>query len=252
MNANLRSNAATKTTKRPRGFTLVELIVVIVIVCVLVAFLLPSVRRSREGARRSQCSNNLKQIALALLKYEDVYHALPPAYYRVDSDGKPLHSWRTLILPYLEQQSLYDKIDLTKAWNDPVNAESFKFRVETYVCPSSAIHNSANLTTYKAVLSSNSCIRPTEPRPLLEITDQHASTLLVVEMNFEHAVPWMTPRDAVDAQFVAINEQSETDHWGGVQAVFLDGHVRFLNATMSADVRRRLISIDDGNEPDEF
>jgi hypothetical protein len=68
---------------------------------VLICLLLPAVRSARGPARRAQCGNNLKQIALALLTYETVYHALPPAY-TVDADGKPLHSWRTLILPYLE------------------------------------------------------------------------------------------------------------------------------------------------------
>ena len=72
-----------------------------------------------------QCANNLKQIALALRNYESVYHALPPAY-TVDAEGKPLHSWRTLILPYLEQQALYDKIDLSKPWDDPANKEAYE------------------------------------------------------------------------------------------------------------------------------
>ncbi len=67
---------------------------------VLVALMLPSVRRGREPARQVQCKNNLRNIALALRNYETEYHALPPAF-TVDAEGKPLHSWRTLILPYL-------------------------------------------------------------------------------------------------------------------------------------------------------
>ncbi len=249
MHANLRTVAATDSTKRPKGITLVQLILLTAIVCVLGALLLPSVRRSGEAARRSQCRNNLKQISLALLNYVDAYHALPPAY-TVDADGKPLHSWRTLILPYLEQKALYDTIDLTKAWDDPVNAAAFKTRVEVFVCPSSAIE-SPNHTTYMAVVTPTSCFRPIDPRPLSEITDDHSRSLLVVEMNSDHSVPWMAPRDADEAQFLAINMESKLGHWGGVQAVFLDGHVVFLNATMPADTRRALISID-GNDPVEI
>lgn len=241
MNANLRPTVATDAMRRSKGFGLVEIVVVILILGVLAAFLLPSVRRAREPARRSQCKNNLKQISLALLNYVDAYHALPPAY-TVDADGKPLHSWRTLILPYLDQKALYDTIDLTKAWDDPVNAAAFNTRVEVFICPSSSIE-SPNHTTYMAVVTPTSCFRPIEPRPLSEITDDHSRTLLVVEMNSDYSVPWMAPRDADESQFLAINMQSKLGHWGGVQAVFLDGHVVFLNATMPADTRRALISI---------
>src|SRR5262245_6205217 len=83
------------------GFTLAEFLVVVGIIAVLIAFLLPSIRSGGEAARRAQCTNNLKQIALALYNYEQEHKVLPPAY-TVDATGRPLHSWRTLILPYLE------------------------------------------------------------------------------------------------------------------------------------------------------
>src|SRR4029450_11476448 len=93
-------------------FTLAELLVVIGVIGVLIGLLLPNMRRSGvSAARRMSCQNHLKQIAIALLNYQDVYHSLPPAY-TVDASGKPLHSWRTLILPYLEPRALYEKIDL--------------------------------------------------------------------------------------------------------------------------------------------
>src|SRR4051794_16138712 len=79
-----------------RGFKLVELIVVMGIIAVLLALLLPATRSTRGAARRSQCVNNLKQIALALHSYEQAHKALPPAY-TVDAQGRRLHSWRTLI-----------------------------------------------------------------------------------------------------------------------------------------------------------
>ena len=74
---------------------------------VLVALLLPAVQAARESARRMQCSNNLKQVALAMHNYHDTYQSFPPAY-TVDADGNKLHSWRTLLLPYIEQAALYD------------------------------------------------------------------------------------------------------------------------------------------------
>ena len=121
-----RGRGVSRPTQRP-GYTWVEYLVVLAIIVVLIALLLPPASRSGRGeARRSQCKNNLKQIGLALHNYHDIYHVFPPAY-TVDGNGKPLHSWRTLILPYLDQAPLYLKIDLSKPWDDPANAESFFF-----------------------------------------------------------------------------------------------------------------------------
>jgi type II secretory pathway pseudopilin PulG len=82
---------------------LFEWLVVLGIIAILVALFLPAIRSAPNAARRSQCNNNLRNIALALQNYAEVYQALPPAY-TVDADGRPLHSWRTLILPYIEQK----------------------------------------------------------------------------------------------------------------------------------------------------
>src|SRR5262245_49759347 len=116
----------TDTVPKPgsrRRSRIVEILVVLAFLALLVALLLPLSRSARPAARRAQCTNNLKQIALALHDYEQEHGALPPAY-TVDAAGRPLHSWRTLILPYLEQEKLYQSIDLSKPWNDPANAQA--------------------------------------------------------------------------------------------------------------------------------
>ena len=165
-----------KLLKRSKRFqaAFLQILVVVGILAILVAMLLPTVRISREAARRSQCNNNLKQIALALQNYADVNGALPPAY-TTDADGRPLHSWRTLILPYLEEKQLYESIDLTKPWSDPANAAAFKSSLYAYQCPSEI--KSGNRTTYLAVLAPDSCFRETEPRKLAEVTPSIKDTI---------------------------------------------------------------------------
>lgn len=110
-----------------RGFTLVELLVVIAIIGVLVALLLPAVQAAREAARRSQCQNNLKQIALALLNYHDTHGHFPGgAPCRVSSASgcslKPGPNWVVSMLPYMEMQNLSDQFDLTVTLTHPQNA----------------------------------------------------------------------------------------------------------------------------------
>lgn len=98
---------------RRRGFTLVELLVVIAIIGVLVALLLPAVQAAREAARRMSCSNNMKQLSLALHNYENVHGTLPPC--GIDSNQM---AWTVLVLPFIEQQNLYDRFNFSRgAWN---------------------------------------------------------------------------------------------------------------------------------------
>src|SRR5947207_5852721 len=96
-----------------RGFTLIELLVVIAIIAVLIALLLPAVQAAREAARRTQCSNNLKQIGLAALQFEEVYKRLPPGAVW-SSSGTSKGSMYVYLLPYLEQSNLYGAFDLSQ------------------------------------------------------------------------------------------------------------------------------------------
>lgn len=224
--------------------TLVELLVVIAIIGFLVALLLPVRRGAREPARRTQCMSNLKQIANALKQYEAVHHTLPPAH-TTDPSGKPLHSWRTLILPFLEEQELYDSIDLTKSWDDPANAAALKKCPLVYQCPSAAMDD--GLTTYFAIVTPNSCFRDSEPRKLSDIRDPRQETLTVMEVGYDDAVPWMSPVDADEELVLGIGApKPRSSHIGGMNAAFVDGSVQFLSDDAQTDKLRALISIDGG------
>ena len=249
MSRSTRSKQIDEGPHRRRGLTLIELLVVIAIIGVLVAFLFPTQRSVRPAARRTQCKNNLKQIGLALHNYHDTFQAFPPAY-TVDENGNPLHSWRTLILPYLDQTALYKKIDLSKPWDDPANEVAFKTRIPEYHCPSSPADVSSTHTTYMAVVTANGCLLPTESRLMSEITDDRGKTIMVIEVDTDRAVHWMSPKDANESLVLGIGPKTKHGHSGGCHALFVDGHVRFLSENSSAADRLALMSIA-GNEPVE-
>ena len=120
------------TTHSRSGFTLVELLVVIAIIGILVAMLLPAVNSAREAARGIQCTNNLKQIQLALLNFENASTAFPPGTY-----VPPITwGWSAYILPYLEEEAAHDVCDFDNRIDTPGNSQAIKTFFHTYQCPS--------------------------------------------------------------------------------------------------------------------
>ncbi|GAA4424624.1 DUF1559 domain-containing protein [Bremerella cremea] len=115
-----------------RGFTLVELLVVIAIIGVLIALLLPAVQQAREAARRSTCTNNLKQLGLALHNYHDTYKAFPYGS-RGTTD---LMGWHVSLLPFIEQTALFDSADTTLSYGSGVNNALLTVTIDGYQCPS--------------------------------------------------------------------------------------------------------------------
>ncbi len=197
------------------------------IALLLMCFVLPAVTRSREAARRTSCKCHLKQIGLALHNYHDINGEFPPAY-TVDANGKPLHSWRTLLLPYLDQKPLYDKIDLSKPWNDPANAEAYQTVLRVYRCSSDA-HSAPDKTSYLAIVTSDSCLLPEKSRTIKQITDGTSNTLMVIEVPHDQSVHWMSPQDADEKLLESFGPASKESHSGGRHGLLADGTVRFLS-----------------------
>ena len=132
-----------KPFKPRRGFTLIELLVVIAIIAILIGLLLPAVQKVREAAAKAKCTNNLKQLGLAMHSYHDVHRIFPRNYTRIGTNAWEAVSVNFLLLPYIEQSALYQKLALPAdpavgdgaAWNTDWAAANTKLSV--FLCPSS-------------------------------------------------------------------------------------------------------------------
>lgn len=163
------------TPEKRAGFTLIELLVVVAIIGILIALLLPAVQTAREAARRTQCENNLKQLGLALLGYEDVTKRFPPGRYAIDDSatGNACAQWRlpdntmylavsgfVLMLPYMEGNDLYSLASFEPggaalwcmandpAWRSDVHMQLVSTRPPVFVCPSSSSESHYDLGNY--------------------------------------------------------------------------------------------------------
>ena len=126
-----------KKFKGRRGFTLVELLVVIAIIGILIALLLPAVQAAREAARRSNCTNNLKQLGLGMHNYHDTYQTFPRNYKQVGGNAWEAISAHFFILPFIEQRPLYDQGMVNIAnWGWMYNT-AMNTKINTFICPSS-------------------------------------------------------------------------------------------------------------------
>ncbi len=144
---------------RRRAFTLVEMLVVIAIIGGLLGILLPAVQQARAAARRTQCMNNMRQVGLAILGYEGVRKKLPPSHTK-----DPNHNILTFILPFMEQEAVYERFDLTVNWNKAPNTVARKAHITTFICPESKTPQREFVADYAA----NVKIQPAVYNPLIK------------------------------------------------------------------------------------
>lgn len=229
-----------------KGFRVVELFAVIALIGILIALFLPLERNARNAGRRTQSLNNIRNIMTALHSYHADYGEFPPAFTK-DEQGQPLHSWRTLILPYLNEEQLYKQIDLSKPWDDPVNAFVHNSIPSVYKAPTPDLTDGH--TIYLGLVGSNAFFSDDgTPRSLDAITDSHDQTIAIAEVAPEDSVHWMAPTKQGLAVFMDTESESRTPYAGGMNVGFAYGGARFISKHLSRDLRLELTTIDGGEQ----
>jgi len=206
--------------------------------------------RSRIGGdfRRARCLNNLKQIGLAMHNYHDVYKCFPPAYIS-DENGKPMHSWRVLLLPFMEQEMLYKEYNFDEPWDGPTNLALTNMIPQVYRCPEDTNGRDGE-TSYLMIVGPGTFSTVTGPRRLGEFPDGAVSTIMLAE-TVNSGVNWVEPRDfEVERMRFEINDPAGggigSRHPGGVNAAMCDGSVRWLSEWTTAEDVRAMTTINGG------
>ncbi len=216
----------------------------------LILLLLPATPSAREAAKRMQCSNNLKNIGLALLNDEQNRGAWIPLTTSLDS-GPPV-SWRVEVLPYLEHKPLYDQYDRAGAWNSEPNVQYASKKIGVFVCPSNPTPADLNGRFFTAYARpSGELVTSAGPGKIDLSNVSRSNTLAVVEACGQNII-WTEPRDtAVNASTVGINLPGKvlgtsdgavsSYHTSGAQVAMLDGTVRFLSSSVDRKVLAQML-----------
>jgi type II secretory pathway pseudopilin PulG len=215
---------------------------------ILVALLLPAVQAAREAARRAQSSNNMKMLGLAMHNYHDVHGRLP-AQANFDENGKPLLSWRVHILPFVEQQALYDQFHLDEPWNSEHNKTLIPMMPAVYRNPSSPAE--PGKSDYLVPVGEGTLFEGTEGKRFADVKDGLSNTLMALEVDPARAVTWTKPEDWEYDPDDALSGLGQA-HPGGFEALFGDGSVRFIAKTIDPNVFDKLIRIADGQVVPNF
>jgi type II secretory pathway pseudopilin PulG len=246
-------------SKAPIWIIVLAVALVVALGCggVLLGLLLPAVQAAREAAHRAQCQNNLKQIALALLNFEAAHGYFPPAI-STDAQEKPMQSWRVAILPYLDQQALYQQYDPTQPWDSPKNRALGNTPMSVFRCPSDPGGTpTSTVTSYVRIIGKDTIGgKPNEQVRPGDITDGSSNTILVVEVTGLN-INWEEPRDLTVDEFMDIVAKSATQgqrspHVGGFQAVMADGSVHFINNSIDPKTLRAALLRNTGKGPLSF
>ena len=205
----------------------------------------------------------MKQLGLALRLYHERYESFPPAFI-TDENGQPAHSWRVLLLPFLDAQALYREYQFDESWNGPHNSKLADKIPEVYRCPryaedfSKLTPNSKWMTNYVTLTGPHTCFEGHQALNAAEIINETSSTMMVAETR-KYSVHWMQPDDASPDEILAelrsatLAEQRSQTYLGkcsaihGLNVLFADGTVKFLSPQIDAATFRTMTRRDEAN-----
>ncbi len=235
----------------------------LIVICLLglAALLMPGIESAREASRLAACRSRMFEIALALRNYHSENGCFPPAYI-VDKNGKPMHSWRVLILPEMEYDSLYRTYDLAQPWDGPKNKKLAAVRLSEYVCPSepSTTAPGGESTSYVAVVGNGVAWAGETSSKSTDVSNDPSHTVMLIEVA-NSGIAWSEPRDfSLDTLNVSGAESPPMtlashrvghsefffiyDAGTGIHIAMADGSVHFLRTDcLSSEELRKVLAI---------
>jgi prepilin-type processing-associated H-X9-DG protein len=215
---------------------------------VMVGLLLPAVQKVREAAARTKSQNNLKQIGLAIHNYHDVYRKFPEDI--KDKTGKPIMSWRVAILPFIEQQALYNQFKQDEPWDGPNNKKLSQMVVPTYLSPAdepvAVAADGYGMTNYLGVAGPGTMFDPKGKLTFADVTDGLSNTIMVVETLDQ--VPWAKPGDLAYDPAKPLPKITPAWPGGSTNVLMGDGSVRALNVKTVPEKTLRALFTRNGGE----
>ena len=211
------------------------------------ALLMPAVAKVREAAQRTQSTNNVRQFLIAMLTYEAANNRLP-ARAKFSKDGKSLLSWRVLILPYIEEQVLYEQFHLDEPWDSEHNKPLIAKMPQIFASPDQPAGEGR--TRYVVPVGKGTMFEGTEGLKMSQITDGTSNTVCLVEVAPDKAVIWTKPDD------MDYNPEKPLAGFGaapqrGFIVGFADAHVQTLRPSVDLDTLRAIFTAS-GGEPVDF
>lgn len=210
---------------------------------------------AREMSRRMACTNNLKTIGMAMLDYEQDNRCFPPAYI-TDAKGRPLYSWRVLILPYMEHDDLYKRVWLDESWDSPHNRSVLQDEAvaRLFQCPSA--ENSKDETSYVMIVGPNSISDGPHSMRFPDMKDGSSNIILIAEIK-NSGIHWAEPCDLnFDEMSLRINAPDSKGigsyHPGMAGVCLADGHVQFFGDGFDPMILKSLTTISGGEDVSKF
>jgi hypothetical protein len=245
----MHTTSGNRSTEGGTGGRVVRWVFVGLVCLFVIALFLPAVGTAPHSLR-SLCRNNLKQLAIAMHNYHDVYRCFPPAYVP-DKNGRPMHSWRVLLLPFMEAGHLYKQYRFDEPWNGPHNRKLAARPVDAFRCPADTGRETDS--SYFVVVGPKTVFPGAVPIRIKDITDGTFSTILLVEAA-DSGINWLEPRDLSYVE--AIRGLNPKSGWGisshhkggGACVVFADGSPEMLRDGIPVEQLRLLLERNDGHE----